>query len=730
MEGGRIRQTSRVIGLFVSAIFVAAGLLFLVQPMVAKALLPTFGGSPQVWTAAMVFFQAALLVGYGYAHLVTNRLGPRRGPLAHLGLLALSLLALPIAVRGADIVAGWPPAFAVVGILALGVGAPYAVVSATSPLLQRWFSTTGHAGSDDPYFLYAAGNAGSLLGLLAYPLLVEPRLAVRDQALLWSAGYMVFAVLVGGAAVIAARRAGEPVHGGDDAVPHRAAPDLRRQARWIARAFVPSSLLLGVTSHLQTDIAAVPLLWVIPLAIYLLTFVLAFARRTVLGPATAARILPVLVVAVVLTFLYPTVLPIPLTMAIHYGTFFVAAMLAHGQLAADRPDAAHLTRFYLLLAVGGVLGGIFNAILAPALFDQVLEYPLALLAALLVRPGWSALDRRGTIRDLSVALAVYLCAIAALVALQLLGPGVVPGESVVAVLTIASLVVARRPVRFSFVLAGLMAITFVGGRAPVFADRTFFGVHRVVEQDARHLYVSGATVHGAQVTSAGGRQTPLAYYHPSGPAGQVFKMLEGPPNRVRDVGLIGLGVGSLAAYGIAGQTFTFYEIDPVVIRIASDPALFTFVRDSAATVRLVEGDGRLRIAEAPDASLDVIVLDAFNSDAVPAHLVTREAFELYARKLRPGGLLLANVTNTYLDVRAVVAGGGGAAGLVGLTREDHELGVAPAGWKEPSSWVVLARDRDDLGPLTSDPRWIPLDRIDRSVLWTDDFSDILSVLGR
>jgi hypothetical protein len=719
-----------VIALFGSAIFVAAGLVFLVQPMIAKALLPTFGGTPQVWTAAMVFFQAALLVGYGYAHLVTNRLGPRGGALVHIALLTLPLLALPIAIHGTEVVEGSPPALAVVGILALSVGAPYLVVSATSPLLQRWFSTAGHAWSEDPYFLYAAGNAGSLVGLLAYPLVVEPRLAVRDQALLWSAGYVVFAVLVGGAAVVGARALVDPVRQDGATTLNRAAPGVQRQVRWVVRAFVPSSLLLGVTTHLQTDIAAVPLLWAIPLAIYLLTFVLAFARRPVLTPATAARILPAFAVAVFLTFLYPSALPTPLTMAVHYGSFFVAAMLAHGQLAADRPDPSHLTRFYLLLAVGGVLGGLFNAILAPVLFDQVLEYPLVLVAALLLRPGWSPADRRGTIRDLVVTLAIYLGALVAVVAAQLLGPGGLPGASIVAVLAIACLVVAGRPVRFGFALAALMAITFVGGRQSVFADRTFFGVHRVVEQDVRHVYLSGATIHGAQLMSVDGGRTPLSYYHASGPAGQVFEMLKGQPERVRDVGLIGLGAGSLAAYGVAGQTFTFYEIDPVVIRIASDPALFTFVRDSAATVRLVEGDGRLRIAEAADASLDVIVLDAFSSDAVPAHLVTRQAFELYVRKLAPGGLVLANVTNTYLDVRAVVAGGGRAAGLVGLARDDNDLSAAPAGWKEPSSWVVLARTTGDLGALTADPRWIPLDRIDHSVVWTDDFSDILSVLRR
>ena len=278
-------------------------------------------------------------------------------------------------------------------------------------------------------------------------------------------------------------------------------------------------------------------------------------------------------------------------------------------------------------------------------------------------------------------------------------------------------------------MAALLVITFLSGGSPVFADRTFFGVHRVVEQDGRHVYFSGVTIHGAELLTSEGPETPLAYYHRTGPVGQVFQVLNAA-GRIRDVGIIGLGAGSLAAYGQAGQAFTFYEIDPVVIRIASDPTLFRFVRESDAQVSLVEGDGRLRIAEAPDASFDLIVLDAFSSDAVPAHIVTREAFELYLRKLRPNGLLLANVTNTYLDVRAVVAGGGQAAGLVGLARDDTDLTVAAPGLKEASSWIVLARDSADLGVLTTDPRWLPLDPVDRSVVWTDDFSDILSVLRR
>ncbi|HEY8238611.1 MAG TPA: hypothetical protein VIF63_04170, partial [Candidatus Limnocylindrales bacterium] len=383
LEGDRARATrfgglptGLVIPLFGAGIFVAAGLVFLLEPMIAKALLPTFGGAPQVWTAATVFFQAALLAGYGYAHLSTTRFGPRRGPLLHLALLAAPVLLLPIAIRGGALVEGAPPALAVVGILALSIGAPFIVASATSPLLQRWLSTIGHPGFEDPYFLYAAGNAGSLIGLLAYPFIVEPRFTVREQAILWSAGYIVFALLVGTVGAVVARTArASPAAGVVDRATDEAilrgvsSLDRRRQLRWIVRAFIPASLLLGVTNHLQTDIAAVPLLWVIPLAIYLLTFVLAFARRTLLPPRTAAALLPLAAVAILFTFLYAAAIPTPVLMAIHYGTFFIVAMLSHGQLAQDRPGAEHLTRFYLLLAVGGALGGLFNAIVAPQLFD-------------------------------------------------------------------------------------------------------------------------------------------------------------------------------------------------------------------------------------------------------------------------------------------------------------------------------------------------------------------------
>ena len=735
------------------AIFVSAGLVFLVQPMTAKLLLPTFGGSPQVWTASMVFFQAALLAGYAYADLSIRRLGLRRQPLVHAVLLFLPLLVLPIALRGLDQASSLPPAIAVVGILLVSVGAPYVAVAATSPLLQRWFSATGHHAAADPYFLYAAGNVGSLLGLLGYPLLVEPNLPVRAQAIVWSVGYAVFVVLCVTCAVVLARRgpallelaaAEATISPGPVAAPTEPLPVVerarplhwRRRAGWVIRAFIPSSLMLGVTTYSSTDIAAVPLLWVIPLALYLLTFVLAFARRRP-GGRVWQLALPVTTVLVVLTIIGVLALPIWGRLAVHYAGFFVAAMVAHGQLADDRPGSTQLTQFYLLLSLGGVLGGIFNAIVAPAIFDSIVEYPLVIVLALLLRRSSApsaaaspAAERRARLLDLIIPFAVYLGVLIALVvANRLVADAAGLGRMIVAASVVLTLVFVRRPVRFALAIAALLAITFFGGQAPLFADRTFFGLNRVIDDGTGHrIYLSGSTVHGVERTDADGGKTPLSYYHPTGPAGQIFASLPTGTTPPTEVAVIGLGAGGLAAYGREGQHYSFVEIDPVVIRIARDPNLFRFVSQSGAKVDIFEADGRLWLESVPDASFDLIVLDAFSSDAVPAHLLTREAMEMYVRKLRPGGRLMFNVTNTYLDVRSVVAGGAKSLGLTGFWRHDGDLSVAPPGDKEVSEFVALAANPAPLADLAADPRWTPLSDAPRTIVWTDDFSDILRVI--
>jgi SAM-dependent methyltransferase len=732
-----------VIVLFGLAIFLSAGLVFLVQPMTAKLLLPTFGGSPQVWTAATVFFQAALLVGYGYAHMSIRSLGLRRQPLLHAALLFLPLLVLPIGLRGLNAAGQLPPAIAVLAILLVSVGAPYVAVSATSPVLQRWFSATGHRTAADPYFLYAAGNVGSLIGLLGYPLLIEPNLRLADQALVWSIGYVAFVVLCLGCAVVLARRASAIVdviesHGdvGENLARRSRPIDALRRLGWIVRAFIPSSLMLGVTTYSSTDIAAVPLLWAIPLSIYLLTFVLAFSRRRILSTRTWARILPFTTVVVVLTILGVIGLPVWLRLAIHYLGFFVAAMVAHSQLADDRPTTDHLTQFYLLVAVGGVLGGVFNALIAQLVFDAILEYPLVIAAALFLRTsqttataeaGDGRSTKRGRRLELLVRVAVYLVVLVLLVVVNVAAPQTALASRLVIANALAvSLILVGRPVRFALIVGALLAITFLAGQPALYSDRTFFGLNRVIDNsDGHRVFLSGSTIHGAERLDEPHHPTPLSYFHPSGPVGQVMASLNGRP---AEIAVIGLGTGSLASYGEPGQHMTFVDIDRAVIRIATNPNLFRFIADSQASIDIAEADGRLWLAAQPNARFDLIVLDAFSSDAIPAHVVTREAMAMYVSKLRPGGRLAFNVSNTYLDVQSVVVGGARSLGLAGYARHDADLSVAPPGDKEVSDWVVVAPDAAAVSELAKDARWTAIDRIGRTVVWTDDFSDVLGVL--
>ena len=732
-----------MIPLFGLAIFLSAGLVFLVQPMTAKLLLPAFGGSPQVWTASMVFFQAALLAGYAYADLSIRRIGLRRQPLVHAVVILLPLLVLPIGLRGLDTASGLPPALAVVAILLLSVGAPYVAVSATSPLLQRWFASTGHSAASDPYFLYAASNVGSLIGLLGYPLVIEPRLPLGGQGMLWSVGYVAFVGLCLLCAVVVRRNmtaAEESVE--SDAVADTRPIDARRRLGWLVRAFVPSSLMLGVTSYSSTDIAAVPLLWAIPLSLYLLTFVLAFSRRKIVSTRTWERILPFTTALVLLTIIGAVAPPIWARLSIHYVGFFVAAMVAHSQLADDRPSSSHLTGFYLLMSVGGVLGGIFNALVAPWLFDAILEYPLVIVLALLLRPGRSMpaprtdafrRERRARLLDLLIPFGVFLGVLALLVALS--GRvGQVGAQLVMAMAIVLALVFAGRPVRFALATAALLSITYFTGERAVFADRSFFGLNRVVDDGAHRIILSGSTIHGVERLDADGGHHPMTYYHPTGPAGQVFAALEGSADA--EVAIVGLGAGSLSAYGQPGQHYTFIEIDPVVIRIARDPSLFRFVSEAAARVDIQEADGRLWLETAPDGTFDLIVVDAFSSDAIPAHLLTREALQLYFEKLRPDGRLLINASNSYLDVRSVVAGGAMDVGLVGYARHDPDLSVAPPGDKEVSEWVVVARSAAALADIAADPRWMPVrpdhppDRLDRRLLGHPQRHQVSPVRGK
>jgi hypothetical protein len=725
--------------LFAVTLFLSAALLFLLQPMTGKLVLPLLGGAPAVWNTCLVFFQATLLLGYAYAHYATRWLGARRQALPHLALLSVAALALPATVSdralavppGAQNPAPWLLMF-----LALNVGLPFFAVSACAPLLQKWFAATTHRHARDPYFLYAASNAGSLLGLLAYPLLAERHLRVAEQSRLWAGGYLLLTGLVGCCAV-ALWRASAIKKGASAADPASEPSTLSwpQKLRWITLAFVPSSLMLGVTTYLSTDVAAFPLLWVVPLAIYLVTFILVFARRPLWPAPWTGRLVCLLAAVLTVSFIIEANHPIWLMIALHLLMFTAAAMLCHGELARTRPATAGLTQFYLCLSVGGVLGGAFNALVAPLVFRTLLEYPLVMIAACLVRPGATA---GATVdgRDLAWAAGIGLGTAAVILAWP--AAGIAAGPLGALVMFAPPVLLAyrfvQRPARFALSLLAVLLAggLYVGphGRA-LLVERNFFGVLRVtVDADGRfRQLVHGHTLHGRQSLEAARRNQPLAYYHREGPLGDVFEMFE-TATTPRAVGVVGLGTGGMAAYAAPDQDWRFYEIDPAVERIARDCRYFTFLADSRArSLEVALGDARLRLREAAAGRYGLLVLDAFSSDSVPLHLLTREALELYMDKLHPDGLLAFHLTNRRANLKPVLANLAHDAGLVCLGRDDMELSAADwAAGKEQSQWIVIARRAGALASLAADPRWSPPSTDPRVGVWTDDFSNILSVL--
>ena len=731
---------------FTATIFVSALLLFVVQPMVAKMILPRLGGTPAVWNTCLVFFQAVLLAGYAYAHLTTSWLGVRRQAALHVGVLLVPLLVLPIVVDRVDLpAAGSSPTVWLLGCLLMTVGLPFFVVSTSGPLLQKWFAGTNHPSAKDPFFLYAASNVGSLIALLGYPLLLERWLPVAGQSRAWSYGYMLLIALVCACAALLWWRRHRPSGaigvtpaGGDiEAIESSTtAPTLSRRMWWLFAAFVPSSLMLGVTTHITSNLAPVPLLWVLPLSIYLLTFALVFARKPLIPSALTAKLLPFMVLPLAII----TVIELPklgwVSILGHLTTFFVAAMVCHGQLARSRPHVRHLTEFYLWISIGGVLGGIFNALISPVVFSSIAEYPIALVLACFLLPRGRSVesDAEAGRNDLTVPLAVAGVAIAAIVAIRLGGWGDSLGMRLVLFgpLALVCFSFKDRPVRFTLgfavFVAALPYYCAMHRGTDLHTSRNFFGVKRVtVDPDDRiRILVHGTTTHGKQFIDPARRDEPLTYYHRTGPLGDIFATFSGDAAKTR-VAAIGLGAGSLASYIGPEQSVTFYEIDPEIERIARNPEYFTFLSDCRGDVEVMVGDGRLTLAQSPDRHYGLIVLDAFSSDAIPTHLLTREAIELYLSKLEDDGVLVFHISNRYLNLEPLIAGLGADAGLVGLTRTDTKLtALEEADGKTPSIYAVLARNRKHLGGLANHPDWTPLLDPSGAKVWTDQYTSILS----
>jgi len=753
-----------IVVLFGLSSFVAAALLFSVQPMIGKMALPVLGGTPAVWNTCLVYFQVTLLLGYLFVHGARRREGTERRRInaVYLFMLAI-LLALgtvlqPIVIEPGDgshgSVADYP-ALALLGILSRSATLPLVMVSATAPLLQCWFALTPHPRARDPYFLYAASNAGSLLALLAYPVLIEPNLGLSAQSRTWRAGYLLLAILILICGVTARRLSGfqadrvrieDPVasvglRSGWAVVDTSARVTFSLRLRWLVLVFIPSSWLMGVTTYLTTDLAAIPLFWTIPLALYLLSFVVAFAHSGTGVVRAASRLLPFVIMPLVLVmsagFAHAVWIPL------HLLAFFVGSLACHGALAAARPGAHRASTFYLTIAAGGLLGGIFTAIVAPVIFNRVVEYPLAVVLACLAAPGWKARLREGSraekLKDFVLPGVVFL--LTAILAtnqagladsiLGVLGVMVASGLGILACLT-----ANRRPIRFALTAAAVLAASSFSAGASgrlIHAERSFFGVLRVTydhEQNVHRLF-HGTTLHGQQSLDPVSSREPSTYFTRSGPIGQVFAVL-GPhldQPGVR-VAVVGLGAGTLACYARPGQTWTFYEIDPAVSRIARDPRYFSYLRDCEATTsEIIEGDARLRLREAPDRAYRLIVLDAFSSDSLPVHLVSREAIQLYRSKLAEGGVLACNLSNRYLDLDPVMGRQAADAGLVCLIGYDTAVSAEETlAGKQPSIWAVMAAAERDLGSLISDSRWRRPRLRPSASAWTDDYSDLVSYI--
>jgi hypothetical protein len=730
---------------FAATLFVSAGLLFLMQPMIAKMILPLAGGAPEVWNTCMVFFQSALLAGYAYAHLLASRVRAGRQAIIHLAVLLLAAIVLPLGVRDWAPPGDASPVPALLTLLATCVGLPFFAVAATAPLLQRWFADSGRASARDPYFLYGASNAGSVLALLSYPAFLEPSLRLADQSRIWTAGYAVLILLIGGCAFLTARsrrlapagsndlslgqngcgKAAEseaaaqrspffPVNKSGEMEAGIRAPTLGRRLRWVALAFVPSSIMLGATTYITTDISPVPLLWIMPLTLYLLSFILTFARLPRWVHVLMLWLLPTSILVLVFARLSGLSLPITQVIAIYLTTFFVAAMVCHGELAHSRPATPYLTEFYLWVALGGVLGGAFNAIVAPQIFNRIVEYPLAIVwpCFLLVRLGR---PRNTSEKEMNVGTRA----------------GRFLGHDAGAPLYLGGL--SWGWVVFGVVM-GILCLPAVGfhHERTLYLGRSFFGVLRVETSanGAFHELAHGRILHGTQSWDPKLREEPLSYYDREGPIGQVFQAIKGLGQR--KIGVMGLGAGTIAAYAEPGAELTFYEIDPAVERVARDPRYFTYLTDCEernVKLNVVIGDARLQMAKSAG-SYGLIVLDAFSSDAVPVHTLTREAFQMYLNKLSEDGVILVNMTNRYLDLAPVVGAQAEKANLIGLHQVDDPslFTVAQsARRRQGSHWAVLARRPERMAGLLKDERWQVLSSRSGEAAWTDDFSNLLSV---
>ena len=748
-----LRDHAASLGMFTTAIFLSALLLFSVQPIFAKMVLPKLGGAPSVWAVSMVFFQAVLLGGYAYAHAL-NRWCPRRqAPLVHLCLMGAAALALPF---GLPAFAAEPPAgdayLWLIGVLFTGVGLPFLAVSANSPLLQSWFAHSGHPQANDPYFLYGASNLGSLIALLAYPVVLEPNFKLSVQATTWTSGFLVLGVLIALCGLIVLPSADAVKQEARAVAVDKAQPvSVADGLSWLWLAAVPSGLLVSFTSYVSTDIASAPFLWVIPLALFLLTFVMVFRDKPLVPHHWMVRSQPLLVAMTLLGMMTPGSIGWMIGVCSGFLAFVVTTLVCHKSLYDLRPAAGQLTAFYMWMSLGGVLGGVFAALIAPQIFNAIYEFPLLLLAGLIPVKGMARAWARRTRRQAALYIAglgvAFVLFAGAAVASGFVSQGV---GGILAQVTIiacgAYLFTVRGMPLHAASVAVVMATAILILPSAInsgYAERSFFGVHRVVTTEAGglRLLLHGTTLHGAmRIKDAGGQLVsaplPATYYYPASPMARGLAAARLATTKTDGglvVGSVGVGSGSMACHAQANEDWTFFDIDPVVVKIATNPKHFNFFSRCRPDAKFVIGDARLTLGKVPRASFDYLIIDAFASDSIPVHLLTREAVELYLSRLTPNGILALHVTNKYMDlshVAATIARSLGGVRAILVTDEPAAVGFDAL----PSDVMFLSRSEAAIEVIATWPGATPIRpssvRNRGDVPWTDDYSNVPGAILR
>ncbi len=738
-----VSRTSTIL-LFSLTIFISSTLLFSIQPMFAKLILPNFGGAPQVWNTCMMFYQLILLSGYVCAHLLSKISHLKVRLYMQVTLVLLPLLMLPVStIYTENAEHSVSPMIPLLTLLSLSVGLPFFILSMLSPLLQKWFSYSHFEDAQDPYFLYAASNFGSFFGLLSYPLIIEPWLTLEQQHQLWAQSYYLLVALIALCSFIVLKFSSkEPLDSISIPTNPGSPPTVKQYGKWLLLAFIPSSMMLGVSTHITTELFPIPLLWILPLSLYLLTMVLSFARHKIIPQHWLINLAPGMILLVLLLLTTKTVSPVWLIFPIHLLMLFVISMIFHSKLFELRPSATYLTNFYISLAVGGALGGIFNAIISPAIFNSILEYPITLILASLFLP-----QRRHVVevfasllrRILSGLLPVIFMVITIITLEALLRYGIISthsmqtmGKYLIIVLPffLCYLLINKRfSFSISITLCFFLASHATSSDSILHRERSFYGNHIISENTSgsHRMLHHGITMHGIQNSNTKLAHIPGAYYHPSGPAGQIFIYFNDKPS---NIGVIGLGIGSLPTYLTDVQTLTFFEIDPTVIRIAENTDYFSFIskaRERGVTVNIIEGDARLTMNKEENQSYDLLVVDAFTSGTIPMHLITQQAIQLYSDKIKDNGLIMFNISNHYLDFTHILCNQGNLYALNCLSRSDLIITQSDREeGKSASQWLILTQN-DGLSLALAENGWDTIAPTSTPV-WSDDYSNIFDAL--